>query len=83
MPWQDQKRFMDEMILRFEKAFRNVDESMTAHTRENTEALRELRREIVAHRAEFRDEYRAHRQALLHILDRLANLGDGGSAPAA
>jgi Na+/phosphate symporter len=83
MSWQDQKRFMDEMILRFEKAFRSVDESMTSHTRENTEALRKLQREIDEHRAEFRAEYRAHRQALLHILDRLANLSDGGSAPAA
>jgi hypothetical protein len=79
MPWQDQKRFMDEMILRFEKAFNRVDESFIRHTQENTDALRELRREIREHRAEFRDEYRAHRQALLHILDRLANLG--GSTP--
>jgi hypothetical protein len=80
VPYDEQKRFMEEMILRFEKAFRRVDESMTEHVRENTAALRALRRDIEEHRAEFTEESRAGRQALLHVLDELR--GNDGTAPA-
>jgi hypothetical protein len=76
--YDERKRFMEEMILRFEKAFRRVDESLSAHMRENTAALRALTREIEEHRSEFREESRAGRQALLHVLDELK----GGDGPA-
>jgi|GEM_PF-6425520 len=92
--YDERKRFMEEMILRFEKAFRRVDESLSAHMRENTAALRALTRDIEQHRSEFKthrsefnehlsdsiEENRAGRQALLHILDELK--GRGGSAAA-
>jgi DNA anti-recombination protein RmuC len=85
--YDERKRFMEEMILRFEKAFRRVDESLSAHMRENTAALRTLTREIREHRSEFNEhladsieENRAGRQALVHILDELK--GRGGSAAA-
>lgn len=80
-PYDNQKRFMEEMILRFEKAFQRVDRSMVQHVRENTAALRELRREIEDHRGEFKDEMHAQRQALLHVLDRLN--GESGPPQAA
>jgi hypothetical protein len=89
MPWQDQKRFMDEMILRFEKAFRRVDDSFAKHVEENTAELRRLRGEAEAHRKKWeahRKDYlaesRAHRKALLHVLDELKGRRGEGPAPA-
>lgn len=74
-PYDDQKRFMEEMILRFEKAFRRVDESMSRHMEKNSATLDALIRQIEEHRIEFREEYEAQRGTLLRILDYIH--GDG------
>jgi hypothetical protein len=80
MPYEDQKRFMEEMILRFEKAFQRVSRSMDVIDRRverNTEAVEALTQQIYRHTDESTKELRAQRQALLHILDRL----EGNSGP--
>jgi hypothetical protein len=71
--YDPQKRFMEEMILRFEKAFRSVNDSIE----KNTATLVALRIEIERHTEKSTAEWRAQRQTLLHILDRL----DGNSGP--
>jgi len=76
-PYDNQKRFMEEMILRFEKAFQRVSRSMDvmdARIERNTAA-------VEAMTIEFREEMQAQRQALLHVLDRLN--GENGPPRAA
>lgn len=77
--WYDpQKRFMEELILRFERVVRTHEKSIDVHT----QAITQLTREIEEHRREFREEYEAQRGTLLAILDRL-DVIDPRDGPAA
>lgn len=75
--YDPQARFMEELILRFERAFRSVDRDIQV----NTMVLRELADEIKEHRRAFREEYEAQRGTLLALLDRLG-LADPREGPA-
>jgi hypothetical protein len=77
----DQKRFFEEMILRFERAFQGVarvldsQETALERMKQRLDAsileMEEHRREFQEHRRELREEYEAQRGTLLAILDRL------------
>lgn len=82
--YDPQKRFMEELILRFERVVRNHEKSIGVHTRaitELTSGIQEHRREFQEHRREFEEEYEAQRGTLLAILDRL-DLIDPREGPA-
>jgi len=75
--YDPQKRFMEELILRFERVVRNNEKALDLQNK----AIIELTAEIREHRREFREEYEAQRGTLLAILDRL-DLIDPREGPA-
>ena len=83
----EQREFIREMMIRFDRAFEATIRAIEANTRAVTEieaSVRRTNRELDEHRREFRAEYEAQRGTLLAILDRLERLnGNGGAAPAA
>ncbi|CAN5137715.1 hypothetical protein BH20ACT20_BH20ACT20_09480 [soil metagenome] len=85
-PLDESRRFMRELILRFERSFQEVSRSIASNTRavEQVEIrLRNFNREMEERHLELRAEYQAQRGTLLAILDRLDRLnGNGGTAPA-
>lgn len=67
----DLRQFFRDIAARHERIWREQAQML----REQTEMLRALREETTeAHRAQAVDN-RSHRQALLHVLDRLENGG--------
>lgn len=62
-----QRQFMEQMILRFERAFRSVDRDIRASTR----LLSELSAEVAEHRRELQEAHEAQRRTLLAILERV------------
>jgi len=83
----EQRQFMREMMIRFDRAFESNVRAIERNSRavEQVEiSLRGLNRQMDEHRREFRAEYEAQRGSLLAILDRLDRLNGngGGAAPA-
>ena len=82
--YDPQKRFMEELILRFERVVRNNEKALDLQNKaiiELTAEIREHRREFQKNAREAQEEYEAHRGTLLAILDRL-NLIDPREGPA-
>jgi len=75
--YDPQKRFLEELILRFERVVRNHEKAIDIQNK----AITKLTGEIQDHRREFREEYEAQRGTLLAILDRL-DLIDPREGPA-
>ncbi len=85
-PENEQRQFMREMMIRFDRAFEANIRAFEASTRAMHDLAAEVRRtnrDLDEHRRELRAEYEAQRGPLLAILDRLDRLnGNGGAAPA-
>lgn len=67
---RDEKRFIDEVLLRMERSERRT----VARFEATMEEIQQHRLEFAEYRREHREEYLAHRESLMAILDQLKRL---------